>query len=106
MQIYNLFEKTYLASCDRIAEERQRMIDKLKEINGIKVYNSEANYIMIDLCDKSSYDFCVRMLDKYSILMKDLSTKNYFVGKNFIRVAVRNKEDNDYLLSKMELELK
>lgn len=105
LQVYNLYEKTYLSSCDKIAAERARVSEKLKKTPGIKVYPSEANYIMIDLGKKSSYDFCVRMLDRHNILMKDLSSKNHFEGKNFIRVAIRSREENDYLLNAMSEEL-
>ncbi|MBR1748100.1 MAG: aminotransferase class I/II-fold pyridoxal phosphate-dependent enzyme [Clostridia bacterium] len=105
LQIYNLYEKTYRSACDKIANERQRVIERLSRIPGIKVYPSEANYVMVDLKDHSSYDFCVRMLDAHDILMKDLSSKNYFFGKNFIRVAIRDREDNDKLLVAMQSEL-
>ena len=106
LQIYNLYSKDYSSACDKIAAERTRMISELKKINGIKVYDSEANYIMVDLNGTSSYDFCVKMLDKYNILMKDLSTKNYFEGKNFIRIAVRDSHDNDLLIAAMVKEIK
>lgn len=106
LQIYNLYAKDYSSACDKIAAERTRMISELKKINGIKVYDSEANYIMVDLNGTSSYDFCVKMLDKYNILMKDLSTKNYFEGKNFIRIAVRDSHDNDLLIAAMVKEIK
>ena len=105
LQIYNLYEKTYLSSCDKIASERTRMIKELRKIDGIKVYDSEANYVMIDLKKVSSYDFCVKMLNTYNILIKDLSSKNYFNGKNFIRVAIRRKEENDKLIDAMEKEI-
>ena len=105
LQIYNLYEKTYFSSCDKIASERTRMIKELRKIDGIKVYDSEANYIMIDLKNCSSYDLCVKMLDHHNILIKDLSSKNYFYGKNFIRVAIRSKEENDKLICAMEKEI-
>lgn len=105
LQIYNLYEKTYLSSCDKIASERTRMIKELHKIDGIKVYDSEANYVMIDLKNVSSYDFCVKMLDRYNILIKDLSSKNYFYGKNFVRIAIRSKEENDILIKAAREEL-
>ncbi len=70
LQIYNLFAKTYVAACDNIAYERNRFIKELEEIKSIKVYPSQANYVMIDMGKTNSYDFCVTMLDKYNILVK------------------------------------
>lgn len=106
LQTYNLYAKDYDLACEKIAKERARMIKKIKTLGSVKVYDSQANYIMIDLKGTSSYDFCVKCLDKYNILIKDLSSKNYFYGKNFIRVAVKDTDENNVLLNAIEKELK
>ena len=106
LQIYNLYDKTYKAACDSIEQERKFMLSSLRKIKGIKVYDSQANYIMIDLMNTNSYDFCVKILNKYDILIKDLSTKNHFNNKNYIRVAVRDNNDNNILINAMQGELK
>ena len=74
------------------------MIKEINKIDKIEAYPSQANYIMVNLKDKSSYEFCVEALDKYNILLKDLSSKNYFNGKNFIRVAVKDTKENNAFL--------
>ena len=99
MQIFNMYKKSYILSCEKIANERNRMIKEINNIKEIKAYPSQANFIMIDLKQTSSYDLCVSALNNANILIKDLSTKNYFNNKNYIRVAVRNEEDNNRLLS-------
>ncbi len=98
LQTYNLYAKDYAAACEKIAKERTRMIKEINKIGDVKAFDSQANYIMIDLKEKSSYDFCVNCLDKYNILIKDLSSKNYFYGKNFIRVAVKDVHENNEFL--------
>ena len=95
LQVYNLFSKTYEKACDSISSERNRFIKELSGIKDVKVYPSQANYLMIDLGKINSYKLCVKMLDKYDLLVKNLSTKHFFEGKNFIRVAIRNEEDNN-----------
>lgn len=105
LQIYNLYDRTYKAACDSIELERKSMLSRLRDINGIKVFESQANYIMIDLINTNSYNFCVDMLDKYNILIKDLSTKNYFNNNNYIRIAVRDNNDNNILVNAMIQEL-
>lgn len=105
LQVYNLYAKNYITACDKIVVERNRMIEKLNSIKGIKVYPSQANFIMLDLGKCNSYDFCVRMLDKYNILIKDLSSKSYFEHKNFIRIAVRDTKDNDIFLNAIQKEI-
>lgn len=105
LQIYNLYAKTYANACDCIAYERNRFIKALSEIDSIKVYPSQANFIMIDMGDTNSYEFCVKMLDKYNLLIKDLSTKKYFGNKNFIRVAIRDEKDNNAFIAAIKKEL-
>lgn len=101
-QVYQLFAKTYDHACDCIADERNYMISELSKIKSIKVYPSQANYIMIELKNRNSYDFCVQMLDESNLLVKDLSTKRFFDGKNYIRVAIRDRHDNDILINKFK----
>ena len=98
MQIYNLYAKDYLISCDKIANERNRLIKELNKIKGIKAYPSQANFIMLDLGENSSFDFCVHALENNNLLLKDLSTKNFFYGRNFIRVSVKDTNENNQLL--------
>ncbi|HEY8423385.1 MAG TPA: aminotransferase class I/II-fold pyridoxal phosphate-dependent enzyme, partial [Clostridia bacterium] len=95
LQIFNLYQKEYIDACDKIAQERNRFIKELSTIKSIKVYPSQANYLMIDLGQTNSYQFCVEMLEDYNIFIKDLSSKAYFEGKNYIRVSIRNTEDNN-----------
>ena len=46
----------------------------------------------------SSKQVAVALLDKYNIFIKDLSEKEGFEGKSYIRVAVRNRFDNQKLI--------
>lgn len=102
LQIYNLFATDYNLACEKIASERRRMIDRLNLILNIRAFESQANYIMIDLGKKSSYEFSVECLERYNILIKDLSSKNFFHGKNFIRVAIKDRNENDIFLKAAE----
>ena len=83
---------------DKIVEAREEFVSKLKEFKGFKVYPSEANYVMVDLGDINSRKLAITLLDKYKLIIKDLSSKKTFEGRNFIRLAVRDKTDNDYLI--------
>lgn len=105
LQIYQLFAKDYKAACDQIVIERDHLIAELNKFKGIKVYPSEANYVMVDLGKINSTSLAVTLLDKYKLIIKDLSTKNKFQGKNFIRLAVRDRKDNDYLIEVLKKEL-
>ena len=98
LQIYQLFAKSYSEACDMIVEAREEFVNKLKEFKQFKVYPSEANYVMVDLGDINSRKLAITLLDKYKLIIKDLSSKKTFEGRNFIRLAVRDKTDNDYLI--------
>lgn len=99
LQIYQLFSKSYLEACDKIVEAREEFVNKLKEFKEFKVYPSEANYVMVDLGSINSRKLAVTLLDKYKLIIKDLSSKKTFEGRNFIRLAVRDHNDNNYLIS-------
>ena len=71
----------------------------------IKVYPSEANYVMVDLKKRNSLELTVRLLDKYNLIIKDLSSKYKFEYKNFVRLAVRDRKDNDFLIEVLKKEL-
>ena len=105
LQIYQLYAKDYARACDLIVEERERLISELRKFEGVKVYDSEANYVMMDLGKRDSLEFTIELLDKYNLIIKNLSTKNKFVGKNFIRIAVRDTKDNNFLLEVFKKEL-
>lgn len=98
LQIYNLFAKDYVTACDKIAYQRNRMINEINKMQNFKAYTSQANYILVEVKSGSSYDLCVKALEENNIFIKDLSTKNYFKGKNFIRIAVKDEEENNILL--------
>ena len=99
LQIANLYKSDYAAACDKIAEERTRMIKRLKKLlpKTCIVFDSQANFILLDLGDVNSTNIAVKLLDK-NIFIKDLRTKHAFEGKNFVRLAIRTREENNELI--------
>lgn len=98
LQIYVPFSKQYIQACDKISEERKIFIDNLNKVDYLKVYNSQANYIMVELNKVNSYDLTLYLLKQFNILIKDLSDKNGFKNENFIRLAVKTEEENKRLV--------
>lgn len=106
LQIFDKHKKTYSQACDKIASERERFSAELSKIEDLKVYPSQANYILVELLNgKSSEELVEKMLDKHNIFMKDLSTKKGFDGKQFIRITVRNQSDDDKFLTALKEEM-
>ena len=46
----------------------------------------------------TSTNLTALLLERYNILIKDCSHKKGFDGQQYIRLAIRNKEDNDKLI--------
>ncbi len=98
-QIYEKYRKTYETVCDIIAAERKYFISELSKIPSLKVFPSQANFVMCRLEGNiSSTDLTLRLLEEEDIFIKDLSGKKCFENGGFIRLAVRNRNDNDRLI--------
>ena len=103
LQIFDKYKKFYSIGCDKIAEERNRFTNLLKEFSWLEVYPSQANYVLCKILDKiSSEDLAIKLLDEYNIFIKDLSSKKGFENGQYIRLAVRNTEDNDKLIAALK----
>jgi histidinol-phosphate/aromatic aminotransferase/cobyric acid decarboxylase-like protein len=103
LQIFDKYKKYYAAACDTIAAERIRFIGDLSQLPNIRVYPSQANYVLCQLTGTvTSSELAEQMLDRYNILIKDLSSKKGFNGKQFIRLAVRDEIDNTKLTTAMQ----
>ena len=74
----------------------------LGTIPALRVIPSEANYLMAELVGcadaataLTSTQLATELLTRHNLLIKDLSPK--LNGRSFIRIAVRNEKDDDYL---------
>lgn len=100
MQIFSKYETDYNKGCHKLIEERKRFTKRLSKIKNIRVIPSQANYLLCEITGKiSSLKLTEELLNKYNILVKDCSTKKGFEGRNYIRIAVRDKKDNDKLIA-------
>jgi histidinol-phosphate/aromatic aminotransferase/cobyric acid decarboxylase-like protein len=99
MQIYTKYEKDYKKACDRFIEERNDFEAKLRTIPFIRVIPSQANYFLVEVLPPfTAKTLVLRMLKEHNILMRDCSGKGGFDGKQYMRIAVRNHEDNTKLI--------
>ncbi|MCR5722473.1 MAG: aminotransferase class I/II-fold pyridoxal phosphate-dependent enzyme [Lachnospiraceae bacterium] len=103
MQILGKYEKFYALSTEKLAEERDYLTRSLSGINGIRVIPSQANYVMAELTGSvNSETLTLILLEKHNILIKNLAAKT---GGNYMRIAVRDRHDNDLLLAALKEEL-
>lgn len=102
MQIYEKYHKDYDIACSLFREERESFYDSLQEIPFLKVYPSQANYFLCRVVEKYSSHELALLLLKRNILIKDCGTKKAFEGGDYIRIAVRDRKDNAYLVETLK----
>lgn len=106
LQIYGLYAAEYEAACDRIAENRLWLSEELRRIPYLTVYPSQANYIMCRVFPPwTAKELATRLLAKHRILIKSLSQKTGFAGKEYIRVAVKDQAENNALIQALKGEV-
>ncbi len=104
MQIAEKYKKDYAAALKLFRAERARFEAELKKLDGLRVVPSQANYFMVELTGKTSAKELTRkMLLIHNILIKDLVSK--VGGKQYIRIAIRNTQDNDRLIEALKAEI-
>lgn len=100
MQIAEKYKKQFEVGLEDFREERIRFEKELSAVSGLRVIPSQANYFMIELLNASVRDVTKRLLTEYNLLVKDLYDK--LGGKEYMRIAIRNKEDNDCLVKALQ----
>lgn len=104
MQIFNKYESDYHKACERFQIERSRFKAELDRIPFLRVLPSEANYFLCEVLPPyTSFYLAVKLLNETNILVKDCSSKQAFQGKNYIRVAIRDKIDNSYFVNCLKM---
>lgn len=99
LQIYSKYDSDYKRSSAKFIAERERFRTELAAVPFLEVFDSQANYFLCRLTGTlTSGELAVRLLSDYGILIKDCSTKKGFEGRNYIRIAIRNREDNSRLV--------
>ena len=104
MQIYGKYIKDYEKACQLFIAEREIFIEELVQIPYLRVIPSQANYFMCEVINGyKSRDLAINLLKEHNILIKDCSQKQAFNGKQYIRLAIRNRKDNAMLISKLKM---
>lgn len=107
MQIEEKYKKDYTQALVKIREVRKKYVADLQTVKNLRVIPSQANYIMCEILKPySAKELTKKLLLKDDILIKDLSAKISLNGKQYIRLAVRTEEENNFLVKAIETLLK
>lgn len=99
-----LKDEKYISKTEKwISEERTWFTNSLKEFEQtgkIKVYNTETNFILIKLKNMKAEDFRKKMTEK-NILVRDASNFK-FLNEYYVRMAIKDREKNQKVISAVE----
>ena len=101
MQIFEKYKKDYSKSLKKIKCARSVFEEELRQLPGVKVFPSQANYVMCELNGKMTSRELAEALLERNVFIKDLTSK-VGNGKQYIRLAVRNKDENKYLIEQLK----
>jgi len=105
LQIFGKYHEDYKDACVKIADERDRFLKELQKIKFLRTIPSQANYFLCEVIDKDAKELSEHLL-KQNILIKDCSLKEGFENKPYIRLTVRNKQDNNRIIKELKAILK
>ncbi len=105
MQIYEKYHKEYLKACERFKDERAWFFKELSSVPFLRVIPSQANYFLCEVAGHimTSKELAIGLLSEYGILIKDCSGKAAFDGRNYVRIAIRDREDNSRLIKALKV---
>ena len=100
MQIMEKYSRDYETALERFRETRREMMEELSRIKGLRVIPSQANYCMVEILSPGdagtggSRELTRKLLLNHGLLIKDLSGKIPAGRGQYVRLAVKTREEN------------
>ena len=107
LQIEEKYRRDYSSALVKFKEVRKELILGLSKFKKhLRVIPTQANYVTVELiCGLNATELTKELYLKHNILIKDLSSK--MQGKaQYVRIAVRNTEDNNKLIKALSAVLR
>ncbi len=102
LQIFEKYKSDYEKALKEFKLVRRTYCEKLEGVKNLRIISSQANYILCEVLGAhTATDLTKVLLDRYNILIKDLSNKNGLLGE-YIRIAVKRPEENDRLINALK----
>lgn len=98
MQIFSKYEGFYYKACEKFIKERDLFYKELLKIDYLRVIPSQANYFLCEVIKKYTSAELTQKLIENDVIISNCGLKANMNGKNFIRLAIRDREDNSRLI--------
>ena len=103
LQIFEKYQSDYKDALNQFKETRDEMYHSLESIRQLTLYPTQANFILCEVRDGcSAQQIAELLLNRYNILVKDLSKKPGMENRECIRIAIRSKADNERLCNALK----
>jgi len=106
MQIEEKYKSDYEYSLSEMRKTRANFICDLNKTGKVRVIPSQSDFVTAEIVSGiTAKELTTILLFKHGILIKDLSAKISEItdsGKQYVRIAVRNAEDNARLIHALE----
>lgn len=89
----------YHASCQRLVEDRARLLTDLADLPGLRPIESGGNFVLCEVRPPwSAAALCRRLLTEHWLLVKDCTGKAGLGSGQYVRVAVKSDRENAALI--------
>lgn len=106
MQIEEKYKKDYIKALALFREERRSFVNALSDVEGLRIIPTQANFVMAEITNGiSAEELTRRLIVNNNILIKNLYPKMDKKEKQFIRLAIKTKDENDKLVTALKKNL-
>jgi histidinol-phosphate/aromatic aminotransferase/cobyric acid decarboxylase-like protein/choline kinase len=92
------YRDSYDKSICQVIEDRESLYGDLKRITYLEPLPSHANFILCKVMHRSAQSLTKQLFEDFRILIKDCANKRPISEDNYVRIAVRTKEENKMLI--------
>lgn len=106
MQIEEKYKTDYKEALVHFRKERMHYTKQLSNIKGLRVIPSQANYVMAEIINgMTAKELNRRLIVKHNILIKDLVAKIHQDGRQYVRLAIKTRDEDNALIMALRKEL-
>lgn len=103
MQIFTKYENDYKKACRHFQSTRNDFYKLLSQFTFLHVIPSQANYFLCEVKEPyNAKDVALHLLKKHNILISICGAKKGLQQNRFIRLAIRNRLDNEILVQALK----